>query len=433
MSQHPTQEDPSQAQAATPGAVRRGLLRPGSLAFMVVLTGMAALAPLSIDMFLPSLPAIAAELGATPARAQLAVTGFLGGFALAPLVLGPVSDQFGRRPVLIAGFAFYTLAGIACLLADSMTTLIAARVVQGVAAGTGPALARAIVRDVFTGSRAASAMAYMVTAVSLAPILAPIIGGGLQAWFGWPSVFVVLTGLGLVFLGAVAAGMPETVPWRDPTAASPRRLAANYAHLLRDRRYLAYMATVVLLFGGLITFVSGSSYVLIELRGLPSHQFGLSFGFVALGLTLGSFSAGRLTRRLGVDNLIRLGLCIGCLAGLTEAGLAWGGVESIWAILLPQACFAVSTGMTMPSAAAGAIMPYPHMAGTASALHGFMQMGGASIYATVVGLFHDGTALPMTTGIALGPVLALLAFILLMPGSRGPVEQEGGQGEGGVR
>ncbi|MGH7365617.1 MAG: multidrug effflux MFS transporter [Candidatus Rokuibacteriota bacterium] len=376
----------------------------------VLLTAVVGLGALSIDMFLPSLPAIAAGFATAPATAQLTVTLFLMAFAAAQLVYGPLSDRLGRRWVLIGGLGLYTVAGLACALAPTISVLIGARVFQALGGGAGPVVARAVIRDLHDRERAARVFSYMSMAQSLNPMLAPIVGGYVHEAYGWRAVFFVLTGLGALFVALMAAGVSETNVRRDPTALRPEQMGRNVAGLLTDRSYLAYVLVNALMFGGQFAFISGSSFVLIGVLGVSPSVFGLCFGAVALGIMIGTFLSGRFGPALGLDRTILAGTALGATAGVILAGLAWSGILTVAAVIAPMFVFAVGLGLTLPNGMAGAIGPFPHMAGLAAAVAGFVQMTGSALYSVAVGRFYDGTARPMTTAIALAGVAALLCF-----------------------
>jgi DHA1 family bicyclomycin/chloramphenicol resistance-like MFS transporter len=354
-----------------------------------------AIGSLSIDMALPSLPAAAQALESQPGTMQLTVTLFLAGFALAQLVHGPLSDRIGRRRVLLGGLGVYALGGLACWAAPSTGLLVAARVFQALGAGSGPVVGRAIVRDLYEPARAARVLGYMGTAMALTPILAPIVGGVVHVTFGWRAVYLVLAACGAVFLGAAALLVPETSQRRDPG-----RLATNAAALLADRGFLGYVLVAALMFGGQFAFITGSSFVLIEVLGVSPDVYGLCFGLVALGIMTGSFLAARLVPRLGIDYLIVAATRLGAVAGCLMALLAWGGVRSVLAVIGPMYAFSVGVGIVLPTAIAGAIGPFPRVAGLASALLGFLQLTAAAAYGILVGRLYDGTPVPMAVAIA---------------------------------
>ena len=396
---------------AAPGlSLRPGLGYITGMRVEFLLTAVVGLGALSIDMFLPSLPAISAAFAAPPATVQLTVTLFLMAFATAQLVYGPLSDRFGRRGVLIGGLALYAAAGIACALAPSIAVLIGARVLQALGGGAGPVVARAVIRDLYEPERAARVLSYMAMVQSLNPMLAPVLGGYVHERFGWRAVFYVLAIAGALLTALMAAGVRETNVRRDPAALRPGAMSRNVATLLTDRRYLAYVLVNALMFGGQFAFISGSAFVLIGLIGVSPSVFGICFGTVALGIMTGTVLSGRFGARLGLDRTIACGTGLGAAAGLVLAALAWSGILTVVSIVAPMYVFAVGLGLTLPNGMAGAIGPFPSMAGLAAAVAGFLQMTGSALYGVAVGHFDDGTARPMTTAIALAGLTALLCF-----------------------
>ncbi|MEO5336228.1 MAG: multidrug effflux MFS transporter [Magnetospirillum sp. WYHS-4] len=377
-----------------------------SLPLAALLTALVSFGPLSTDMYLPALPAMTGDLGTGVAEVQLTLSLFVAGFALAQLLVGPLSDRFGRRPVLMGGLTLYVLAGLACMLAPSVETLTAARFVQALGACTGSVLGRAVVRDLHEPDQAARLLAYMGAAMALAPMVAPLLGGFLTVRWGWRSIFGALVLIGAVLLALVARRLPETNAHPDALALRPGRMLANYAGLLRHRVYVGHLLTVAFGFAGLFAFISGSSFVLIGDFGVDPQDFGFAFGLVVAGYGLGSLASGRLVRRLGIARLIPLG-CSTSLAGAL-ALLALAGVHQVAAVVGPMAIFAAGTGLLLPNALAGAIGPFPRMAG-AAALVGFVQMGTAALAGVAVGQWHDGTALPMASVIATTATAALAA------------------------
>jgi MFS transporter, DHA1 family, multidrug resistance protein len=377
-----------------------------SRALPVLLTAIVGLGALSIDMFLPSLPAMALAFSSDAATAQLTVTLFLAGLAASQLGWGPLSDRFGRRHVLLSGLVVYAAAGFACAVAPTMPTLIVARVVQSLGAGSGPVIARAIVRDLYAPERAARVLAAMGTAQALTPILAPIIGGWVHVLAGWRAVFVVLGAFGSVFLLSGWSIVRETNLQAGARGAEGGRVLA----LLRHPRYTAYVGAAALMFGGQFAFITGSSFALITILGVSPTVYGICFGAVAAGLMAGNFVSVRLGPRLGIDTMIRGGTLIGAVAGVVMAALAWSGVVSVAAIVLPMFCYAFGLGWVLPNAMAGAIGPFPQMAGLAAAGAGFVQLSGSALYAIAVSHTYDGSLRPMTNAVATAGVAALVTF-----------------------
>jgi len=393
-------------------------LRPNGLPVTALLTALVALGPLSTDLYLPSLPGMARSFAAPVAEIQLTLSVFLVGLALGQLAYGPLSDRFGRRPVLLVGLALYGLASLACLLAPGIGLLIVLRFLQALGACAGPVICRAVVRDVHGRDGAARIYAYMGAAMALAPTLGPILGGFLELWFGWRAAFAVMTLYGAAGLAIVALALPETNQAPDLHAALPRHMLSNYVSLLRHRPYLGYVLCCTFAYGGIFAFISGSSFVLVERIGLPPSAYGFCFAAVVLGYVVGTLGAGRLTRRLGVDRLIRAGGAIAAVSGLAMAGLAWNvaagsRIAGALSIVLPMLVYMIGIGLILPSALAGAIGPFPRRAGAASALLGFTQMATAAALGGIIGLLHDGTARPMVGAIALAAFVVLLAHRFL--------------------
>lgn len=388
--------------------------RPESLVLVCLLTALVALGPLSTDMYLPSLPAIAQSFGTSSGQAQLTLSVFMAGFAASQLVYGPLSDRFGRRPLLIGGLILYVFASLICTLATSIEGLIAARFLQALGACAGPVLGRAVVRDVYPRDRAAQVMSYMAMAMALAPAIAPIVGGYLQVLFGWQATFATAALLGVCLLFLVLAQLPETNAYRNPEATRPGRLLANYTALIADPSYRGYVAIQTTVFAGLFSFISGGSFVLIDGLGLSPDRFGLCFTVVVLGFMSGTFASGRLTRRLGVDRMILIGLTLCLAAGLPMAALAFAGHASVAGVVAPVALFLCGAGFVLPNAMAGAIGPFPQMAGSASALMGFTQMGTAALVGAAVGQATDGTPRAMAAALALMGIAGLVSYQRLM-------------------
>jgi len=386
---------------------------PQSFKVAALLTALVAFGPISTDLYLASLPDMARYFDTGAATVQLTLSVFLAAFAVAMPVYGPLSDRFGRRPVILAGTALYLAATVFCVLAPSIEALIAGRALQAMGACCGPVVARAVVRDVYPRDQAARVLSYMASAMALAPFAAPIAGGWFHTWFGWRANFVLLVLFGAVLLAAVWRLLDETNHHRDAAAFDPVVMLGNYRALLSDRTVLAYVLTVALCFGGMFTFISGSSFVLIDVLHLPASQFGFGFAAVIAGYIAGGLIAGRLTARVGLDRMVTIGCVGGAAAGLVMAGLAWAGVHTIAALVLPMSAYFFSAALVLPNSTAGAIAPHPRMAGTASALVGFVQMVGGALSGWLVAALFDGTPRPMATLVLVLGVATLLVFRLI--------------------
>jgi MFS transporter, DHA1 family, multidrug resistance protein len=385
-------------------------LKPDTLALTALLALLTALGPLSTDMYLPSLPAIGRDLGASTAGVQLTLSAFLLGFAVGQFVYGPVSDRVGRRPVLLFGLALFIAASVACTFAPSIETLVGARFLQALGASGPIVLGRAIVRDLYEGPRAGRELSRMGTIMGIVPAVAPILGGVLHEAFGWRSTFAATILFGLALAATVAALLPETLRARSAEPLSFLAILRGFRALLRHRGYRVYVALSGLAYAGLFAFISGSSFVLQEVYGLPEMGFALSFAFMVAGFIAGTSLAQRLVGRRGLDGTIRLGVMALASGGVLMLAGVLAGVASSLAVTLPMALYAAGVGLTMPQAMASAMMPFPDRAGAASSLLGICQMTFAALVGIGLGQTLGASPLPLPATIAAAGLLALAIF-----------------------
>lgn len=374
----------------------------------LLLTAIGALPPLSIDILLPSLPAIVQQFQAPATRIQLTLTLFLFGLGLTQILYGHLSDRFGRRPILLVGLSLYAIAGATCLAANSVFLLILGRLIQGFAAGCGPSISAAVIRDIYGQARTARILSYTSAIRPLAPIFAPILGGILFSYFGWRSVFFILSIMGLLFFLAYLFTIPETNFRKDPNALKLIHLRTNYACLLNDRQFLVYAFIIAIMFCGQFAFISNSAFIFIHVLNVSPMHYSIYFGCVSCGTIAGAFLAGYLEPRFGIQQLIRVGAFISLCGGLTLFILAKMDHFSIITIVLPMCATSLGGGMVRPLATAGAIVPYSRMTGLASAFVGFLMMSISSLFNIILSFFLDGTPNPMITGIALTSFTAFL-------------------------
>ena len=393
----------------------------GSPALIVLLSGLVALGPISTDLYLPSLPILAATFETTVPTVQLTLGVFLAGFAGAMLVYGPISDRFGRRPAVLGALALYLGASIGCALAPSIEALIFWRFLQSLGAAGGPVAARAIIRDLYEPTKAAEVLAYTTMVMALAPIVGPILGGVLTQWLGWQANFWVLTAAAAALLAATAVMLEETNRHPNPSATRLGYLLTSYGTLLAHRSFVGYMLVTAFVSSGIFIFIFSSAFILIDGLGLSPQAFGFAFGAVVIGYAAGSFGATRLTRRQGIDQTIRLGMIVAGLAGLLLLGLALARPPTVAAVVGPYVLFMISAGLILPGAIAGGIGPFPDRAGAASALIGFTQMTVSALAGTIMGRFGDETALSLAVMLLLSCLAAATAFATLI--DRGRVQQ----------
>jgi DHA1 family bicyclomycin/chloramphenicol resistance-like MFS transporter len=378
-----------------------------------LLAGLVAYSSVSTDLYLPSLPSLADYFETDAGTVQLTLSLFFGGFAVSQLAYGPLSDRFGRLPVLYAGLVLYLLASVGCALAPSIELLIAGRFVQAIGACAGPVLARAMVRDLYGAEQAPRVLAYLATVMGILPIIMPIAGSVLTAEFGWRANFVALAGYAAVTILGTLALLRETNQWRDPEAAHPRALARTYLGLLRNRRFLGYATCLSFIFGGLVAYIANISFVLIDYAGVPVEAFGLYFAASVFAFIGSTFVAGRITLRLGTDRMITIGGLVCLLGGLAVIAVAFAEVRAGWAYVLAIVPFLGGLGFVFPNAMGAAIAPFQRQAGAASALAGFIQMaiGGLTVFAT--GALADGTPRVMAVTVLVLAMLSTGSFFAL--------------------
>jgi DHA1 family bicyclomycin/chloramphenicol resistance-like MFS transporter len=374
-----------------PGAGRQA----ASGAVVVLLTALVSVGPLTTDLYLPSLPNMARAFATDAAKIQLTLSLYLFTFGAAQLMHGPLSDRFGRRPVLLCGLALYVGAGVACALATSIDVLIAWRVVQAFGACSATVIGRAIVRDLFEGASAVRAMAWIGAAVALGPVLGPLAGGYLEESFGWQAGFYLLAGFGAVLALLVGVTLGETNRHRGSQGRGVMGLVRGYSVLLGNRNYVGFVAGVACSFVGLFLFIADSSFVMADHLGLSPSAFGLGFGIVACGYMVGNLLSARLSRRITPLVMVRAGAGLCALSGAVAVSLALTGHDTVAAIVAPMVCYMIGFGLIMPNGIVGAIAPFPERAGAASALLGFSQMTLSAVCAWALSQISHGDQMPM--------------------------------------
>lgn len=382
---------------------------PGTTAFVLFLAALTTLGPLSTDMYLPSLPAIQADLGTDASAVQATLSIFLIGTALSQLIYGPLSDRIGRRKALLIGLSFYVVSSLGCMLAQSIGQLTFARFVQALGGGCAMVLARAIVRDIYSGESAAQMLARMSAIMGLVPAVAPILGGVVQRGFGWESNFLFMSAGGLIMGTLTLLKFPETLPPEKRVTRGGGSMALHFRRLVRDHRFRGYLFISALSFAGIFAYISGSSFVLQGIYGLTPVQFGMCFGTMVLGFIAGSTASARYGGRYGIDHMLRIGTKL-ILAGSVLVVL-WHVLDdtSVIAIVLPITLYSTGIGITMPQSMAGALTPFPEIAGTASALIGFFQSVFGALVGLAVGHALDFGAWPMLLTILLMGITAFAA------------------------
>ena len=384
----------------------------GRLKLVLIIGGLSAFGPLSIDLYLPALPSLSRDLGGSPSLVQLTLTACLLGLAAGQLVAGPLSDALGRRRPLFVGLAAYALASLLCALAPSVALLVALRLIQGTAAAAGIVIARAVVRDVYEGSDVARFLALTMLISGLAPILAPMAGGQLLRLTSWRGAFVVLAAISLLLLAAAALGLPETLPPERRRSGGVRETLTTFRGLVADRMFMGYALSSGLAMGASFTYVSGAPFVLEDIYGVSPQTFGLIFGTNAVSILLLGQIGRRLVGRVGSRRLLMAGLGIASAGGLLLLASVTFGVGL--AGVLPGFLLVVSSvGLNSPNATALALADHAHQAGSAAALLGMLYYAVGAVVAPLAGLGGTHTAVPMAVVIALLDTAAVASFAVL--------------------
>ena len=391
------------------------------LTMILVLGALVALGPLTIDMYLPALPALTADLATTSSTAQLTLTGTLVGLALGQLVIGPLSDALGRRRPLLAGAALHVAASLAITVAPNVAVLGVLRVLQGVGAAAGAVIALAIIRDLYTGRAAATMFSRLMLVMGVAPVLAPTVGGELLRITSWRGLFVALAVYGVLVLVATAWALRESLA---PEHRQPARVGATlrtYGRLLHDRTFVGLVLVAGLTMAGLFGYVAGSSFVFQQQFGLDQQQFGLAFGAGAVFLIAATQLNAYLLRAFEPGTLLLAALAGGAVSGLVLVAAAVTGVGGLVGVLVPMFGVLFAVGLALPNAPALALAGHGEAAGTAAALLGAVQFGVGALAAPLVGVLGVG-AVAMAIVVFGGMTAATLVLWLVVRPRHLPAE-----------
>jgi len=391
----------------------------------IVLGLLSAIGPFAIDMYLPALPAIAGDLGASTAATQWSLTAYFLAFGVCQIAYGPASDMLGRKPPLYLGLGLFALGALGCSLAPNIDWLIACRLLQGVGAAAVTVIPRAIVRDLHTGVEATKLMGLVMLVFSVSPIFAPLAGSALIVPFGWRAAFWAMTAAALLGLALVATLLPETRPPAQRIAGGVRRTLQNFAQLLGDRQFVALSLIGGLGMASFFAFLANSSFVYIGHFGLTPTQYSLAFALNAIGFIAGSQFAAMLGARFGIRPTMLAGVALYALGAMALLALTLAGVDSLAVLMALLFATYGCLGLTLPPIMVMLLANNGPIAGSASSLSGTLQMIVGGLVMASVGRFADGTALPMVSAIALCAVTAAaVACVTLRVGAAAPQPAE---------
>jgi DHA1 family bicyclomycin/chloramphenicol resistance-like MFS transporter len=380
-----------------------------------LLTGLTALGSISVSIYLPSLPSLSLALHAPAASVKLSLTVFLFAFALSQLLYGPLSDRFGRKPPILGGLAIYIVGSVACIFAPNVLALITGRLVQGIGAAAGPALGRAVLRDLYSGDNLTSSLAVVAAAVALSPMLGPVIGGYLQVLFGWQSCFAFLLLAGLVLAFLTQRLLPETHHETSPAKLDPAGILGRYALLLRDQEYVAALLCGGLLTAGNFAWTAGAPFVLGKVHHVSPSQYGNLSLLIGAGYLLGTFCSGYFSRRILAPFVVYTGLALSLSAGVALYLVAVR-TEALPLVIASMAVFTIGMGIVIPMSAACALSRHPEIAGSAAGLLGALQILVGTLGTLTIGFFGSSSTAPIAVILTVTSSLALIAaYVALLP------------------
>ncbi len=386
---------------------------PRNIKLIALLALMSGLAPISIHILLPVLPQIERAFSSGSGVSQLTLSLGLVAMAISTIAYGPAADRFGRKPVLLFGLATFIIGSLLCFWSPNIEILIFGRVVQAAGGAGGMVVSRAIVRDVYSREEGAQIIGYMMSIIILAPIFAPLIGGFLTEFFGWRSVFLFTTAMGVITFIFTAPGYHET---RRVTGGNNlfREMITAFPILLKNPAFLAYTGYASFGVGLFMTFSGGLPLVMVNMFDRPPSDFGLFFMMIMTGFLIGTFLSTRLTPNVGIDAMIRLASAISFFIGLSIPILFWLGYASPWSLFVPGTAMAICHGLAMPNAQAGGVSVNPTIAGSASGMLIFIQMSVGAGFAQLAGMIPTDIAFPVVIQVCIAAFLAFASFTLLM-------------------
>ena len=387
-------------------------MTPGMVVLLLSL--LLGLQPITTDLYLPALPVIRSGFAAPMAQAQLTLSGLMLAFGVSQLVWGPLSDRFGRRPILIIGLSAYVIAAIGSTLSSTMTSLIVWRIVQGAAMGAAVMCARAIVRDLHAPVQGARVMSKALSGLGVIACLSAPVGGFLTDLFNWRFALLALAIFGASCLGMIVWRFEETVPQKNPQALQAKTLFIVWKSILRHPTFLAFSALSVASYGGLFTFLASSSFVFMGVLGLSQVQYGWLMALNSLAYIGGTFLCRYWLPRHGVRKTLKWAGVLSLSGGTLMALPSLMGLQSIWAIMPAQLLFIIGHGIHQPCGQSGAVGPFPQAAGAASALNGFLMMLAVFAMGSWLGSHMDGSVRPLTLGVWFwSALIALSAWTLV--------------------
>ena len=381
--------------------------------YLILILGLlTAIGPFSIDMYLPSFPDIALGLNTSVSRVMLSLSSFFIGISVGQLLYGPLLERFGRKKPMYAGLVLYLIASVGCAFATSVNSLIVFRLLQALGGCAGMVAARAIVRDLFEVTDIARVFSSLMLVIAVSPIIAPTLGGYITASLGWRYVFVALILLAIIILAGIWFILPESKQPDPGFSLKPPAIIKSFAGIFKSSQFNTYVLTASVASAGLYAYISGAPYVFMELFHVSEKQFGWIFAFIAMGLITASQVNNVMLKKYSSEQVIKAALICQVLTGLVLVGVSWIGIANLFLTIFLIFIFLSCQGFVFPNTSALSLAPFPHNAGTASALMGAIQMSIGAGVSALVSILHNHTAIPMTGVMASCAAVALSILLL---------------------
>ena len=377
-----------------------------------VLSGLTVIGPLAFEGFLPALNDAAADLGTNNGTLLVTIATMSGGIAIGQLIFGPLSDRFGRRPIVLGGMALYVLSSLFASLINSADPLFALRFFQGLSIACAMVIFRAVVRDLFAVRQGARMFSYLYTTLSVMPLVGPVVSGFLVEIYGWRSVFIMMVLLGSVVFLILLFFFKESLPLENRRSMNPTVLATSFGEIIRDRTFASFLLVGVGTYGGLFAVLGGLAPVMITFMGESPGVFGLQFALIMTGHLIGAVVTGHLVRRYGIKKVMSVAVSISAIGGGMFLAFALVGISTRLSILIPVTIFLIGFALSVAPMTAGAMSNFQHMAGRAASLMGFIQQGTGAMVTFLLSVFDNGTQMPMVLALTVTSCFALTNYVL---------------------
>ena len=382
----------------------------------LVLSGLAILSPLALDTFLPAVDDAAKSLNTNIGNIMISFGVLSVGVALGQIIHGPLSDRYGRKPVIVWGLIFFMTTSLLLAFVPSLELLYNLRFIQGLAVAATMIVMRSIVRDLFSVKEGARVFSNLFVILAIIPIIGPIIGGHLTVWFGWQSVFFLMAGICALVLLTIVGLFKESIPKKDPEALKLYKLLSNFNEIISERNFLTFLLIGIGTYAGLYGVITGIAPVMTGLLRQQANVFGYQVAAIMTGHFISAAIAGKLVHILGIKKLLFMGTLISMIGGLFLIGASLLGIITIYSILIPSTMFLIGFALTIPGMTAGALSNFQHMAGRATSMLGFIQHGTGALVSITLGYIADGsTPMPMAIAVATPSLFAFISFIIRIP------------------